>query len=109
MLSFGDRKSVISLIRVGETSHEVDKTTVEIAFFPKRWTVMWSSAIEIRHNAIDRTDIFRTNKAHGEDGRGDACATLVFNWAAGSGLGHPHACIHKSQPPQLFSEVHVLQ
>ena len=65
------------LIRTRETSHEVDKTTVEIAFFPKRWTVIWPSAIEIRHDAIDRTDVFRTDKAHEDDGRGDALPTLV--------------------------------
>lgn len=78
MLSLDGRQPLILLIRTRETSHEVDKTTVEIAFFPKRWTVIWPSAIENRHEAIDRTDVFRTDKAHEDDGRGDACATLVF-------------------------------
>ena len=78
MLSLDGRQPLILLIRTRETSHEVDKTTVEIAFFPKRRTGVGVSAIEKRRDAIDRTDVFSTSSALEDDGRDNARSTLVF-------------------------------
>ena len=87
MLSFGDGKSLILLIRVTETRRYVDKTRLENTFFPKRWSSVWPPAIEKRHMAIDRSDVFSTGKALENDGRDNACATLVFYLTAASWLG----------------------
>jgi len=37
--------------------------------------VVWASAIEKRHSAIERTDVFPIGKAHEDEGRGDTRAT----------------------------------
>lgn len=37
--------------------------------------MVWASAIEKRHSAIERTDVFPIGKAHEDEGRGDAFAT----------------------------------
>lgn len=48
---------------------------VQKSLFPEEKTVVRASTIEKRYIAIDRTDVFSTDKTQEDDGNGDACAT----------------------------------